>query len=179
MGILLCSAELFCDKLLTQQQQQQPLFLQPLFLQFTVLHLPTSFPFLSWNGFTAFLFRLPLLSYPILSHVFPFPFLFLAFSILSYPILNAFTSIPNSLPAYPILSYPILCIPSFFFAYPMFISFTSLFSLPFLFNPILCCCIPSVSLHSLSVSSLLFLFCRLGSYFWNQLAGGLPKWLVD
>lgn len=110
----------------------------PLFLPFTVLHLPTSFPFLSWNGFTAFLFSLPFLSYPILSHVFPFPFLFLAFSILSYPIL----SYPILLHLFLFRSYPILCIPSCFFAYPicsyLFASLLPILSYPILYCPVLC-----------------------------------------
>lgn len=112
------SAKLFCDKLLTQQQQQQPLFLFLL----TILGLPTSFPVLLWNGFASFLYRKW------------FPFLFL-----SYP----FTSHPVSLPilsfhifpdpfffAYPIISYPVLSNAMLCFCNPF--CFSACFRIPFL-----------------------------------------------
>lgn len=70
LGILLCSAELLSDKLLTQQQQQQPLFLCLSFCRS-----PTSFHFLSCSSYISFLFPRPFLFYDVL---------FVAFSVLSY-----------------------------------------------------------------------------------------------
>lgn len=137
VGILLCSAELFCDKLLTQQQQQQPLFLRLSFCR--SLYSTCLLPFHSCLGMVWQLFFFPCLFCHIISyHVFPFPFLFLAFSILSYPIL----SYPILLHLFLFRSYPILCIPSCFFAYPicsyLFASLLPILSYPILYCPVLC-----------------------------------------
>ncbi len=151
VGILLCSAELFCDKLLTQQQLQQPLFLRLSFCH--SLYSTCLLPFHSCLGMVCQLFFFPCLLCHILSYY--VSSLFLAFSILTCPILSyprcfyiysyffAYTIASVFLP---ILFYPILCIPSCFFAYPICSClFASIFAYPVLFYLILSC--PMLSYH--------------------------------
>lgn len=88
--ILLCSAELFCDKLLTQQQQQQPLFLRLSFCR--SLYSTCLLPFHSCLGMVWQLFFFPclfchILSYHMSSLFLSFSLPFLSCPILYYPIL--------------------------------------------------------------------------------------------
>jgi len=78
--------------------------------------LPTSFPFLSWNGSHLFLegkwFSFPFLSFPF--SILSYPIVLLPISL---PILSIISSrIPFSIPSHPILSF---CIPFYFFADPI------------------------------------------------------------
>jgi len=136
------TAKLFCDKLLIQQQQLQPLFLclsffcslySAYFLSIPILEWFTSFPgrkmvFLSFP-FLSFPFSIlsyPIvllpISLPILSMIsFRIPYPILSYPIvllpISLPILSIISSrIPFSIPSHPILSF---CIPFYFFADPI------------------------------------------------------------
>ncbi len=137
-----------------------------------------SIPVLEWFHSFSFSLAFIVISYPIASLPFSFPFPCLFYPVLSYP--KCFYIYSNFF-AYPILSYLILSFVSLpfsllilsvhIFLHPFFLCLFYLI-LSFAVASLLFLCIPFSS-------SLLFLFCRLGSYFWNQLAGGLPKWLVD
>ncbi len=122
VGILLCSAELFCDKLLTQQQLQQPLFLRLSFCH--SLYSTCLLPFHSCLGMVCQLFFFPCLLCHILSYYLSSLFYpDLSYPILSYPrcfyIYSYFFAYTIASVFLSILSYPILCIPSCFFAYPI------------------------------------------------------------
>ncbi len=155
VGILLCSAELFCDKLLTQQQLQQPLFLRLSFCH--SLYSTCLLPFHSCLGMVCQLFFFPcllchILSYYVSSLFYPD----LSYPILSYPrcfyIYSYFFAYTIASVFLSILSYPILCIPSCFFAYPISsYLFASLFAYPVLFYLTLSC--PMLSYHLLFLCS--------------------------
>ncbi len=151
VGILLCSAELFCDKLLTQQQLQQPLFLRLSFCH--SLYSTCLLPFHSCLGIVCQLFFFPCLLCHILSnHVsslfLTFSLPFLSCPILSYPILDVFTSIPISLPillhlffflSYPILSFVSLPVSLLILSVHIFLHpFLPILSYPILSCPVLC-----------------------------------------
>lgn len=120
-----------------------------------------SIPVLEWFHSFSFSLAFIVISYPIACLPFSFPFPCLFYPVLSYP--KCFYIYSYFLPilSYLILSYPLYPFLFLCLSY-LFIFFTSLFSLPFLFNPILCCCIPSVSLHSLQfIPSLSILSARI------------------
>lgn len=131
LGILLCSAELLSDKLLTQQQQQQPLFLCLSFCR--SLYSARLLPFISYLAVATYLFFFPGLFFSMMSFLLPF----LSCHILSLCITSYFFActiltrlvthlVSYSLPflSYHIISNPILCysivciyIPRCLFAY--------------------------------------------------------------
>jgi len=158
------TAKLFCDKLLIQQQQLQPLFLCLSFFCSLYSAYFLSIPILEW--FTSFPGRkMVFLSFPFLSFFHPILSYRFASYFLAYPIHYIFPyPLFHSIPSYPILLHPFLflcrsytfaslflcmsCIHSYFFAYSYpshlfflclsypFISFWIPFSLPCLVYPI-------------------------------------------